>query len=246
MKIILCLSLFLASLVLHAKEPEPLRIAISSFASPYIMQGSNQQFYGFDISMITFVCKSLQRPCIYQPMTLKQIYPAIINKQADLGVSTIVITVDKMHDVEISMPYMLSTGQFISQNALAQQPFSYQLLDNKRIGVVDTNSFKRYLRTLTIQNPEVIAFDTHDEVINALRTGRIDVGFLDSHIVQYWQHNSSGQLHALGQPFSVGNGLGIIAELGNKQLIEEINYALTQYQLSGQFKQDYQLYLESF
>jgi ABC-type amino acid transport substrate-binding protein len=238
--------LVLIPCLLHADELPPLRVAILSFAAPYVMQGNNQQFYGFDISMMTYVCKTLHRKCEYTPMSLKQIYTAILNKQVDLGVNTIIISADKMQYIEMSMPYMLSNGQFIGATELAQQPFSHQLLDNHRIGVIANSSFETYLRTLPIHNPRVLTFDSTDQIIDALRNNRIQFGFLDSHIVQYWQNNSSGFLHGLGEPFPVGNGLGIVANIDNHALIQEVNHALVEYQSSGQFKQDYQLYLENF
>ncbi|OYV54145.1 MAG: hypothetical protein B7X00_01660, partial [Legionella sp. 21-45-4] len=185
--------ILLVPLVLQAENIPPLRVAITSFAAPYIMQGNNQQFYGFDISMMSNVCKLLQRRCIYIPMTLKQIYPAIINNKADLAVSTIVISADKAKYVAISMPYMLSEGQYIGSINPKSSAFSESLLTNKRIGVVAGSTYETYIKKLeNTQNIHVITFDSHDQIIDGLRNHGIDFGLLDTHIVQYWQNNSSG------------------------------------------------------
>ena len=245
MKIIIALITLLIPLVLHADEP-PLRIAVTSFDAPYVMQGNNQQFYGFDISMLNYVCKTLQRHCIFLPMTLSEIYPAIMNKRVDLAASAIIISPEKVKYVLMSIPYMLSNGQYIGTNNAKDQPLDVKTLQKKRIGVIKHSSFENYLYTLGLSTFNVVGFDTHNQIIDALNAHEIDLGLCDSHIAAYWKIYSAGTLYAVGSPFPIGNGLGIIANLDSQALIAAVNNALVEYESSGQFKHDYQLYLESF
>ena len=245
MKIIIAFITLLIPLVLHADEP-PLRIAVTSFDAPYVMQGNNQQFYGFDISMLNYVCKTLQRRCIFLPMTLSEIYPAIMNKRVDLAASAIIISPEKIKYVLMSIPYMLSNGQYIGTNNSKDQPLDVKTLQKKRIGVIKRSSFENYLYTLGLSTFNVVGFDTHNQIIDALNAHEIDFGLCDSHIAEYWKIYSAGTLYAVGSPFPIGNGLGIIANLDSQALIAAVNNALVEYESSGQFKHDYQLYLENF
>jgi ABC-type amino acid transport substrate-binding protein len=225
---------------------QPLRVAVTSFTAPFVMQGNYQQFYGFDISMMQFVCQDMQRQCIYVPMSLNDIYPAIQNHVVDLAVSSIVITPERSKFVQFSMPYMISQGQFIGSKQLAKHTFDLNLLSNKKIGVVQGSAYAAKIGSMGIDNLRAIQFNSGDELIAALKTGTIDVGLLDTHIVHYWQNNSGSTLQALGDPFTIGFGLGVVANRDNSVLIQNVNFAILRYQDSPNFKLNYNQYLDSF
>ncbi len=227
-------------------ESQPLRIAITSFTAPFVMQSSYDQFYGFDIAMMEYVCTAIQRRCQYVPMSMDEILPAINNRSVDLGVSSIVITPDRSRLVQFSLPYMISQGQFIGTAALAKQTVNSQVLNNKKIGVVRGSVYDDQIKLMGIKHLRVIPYQSGDQMIAALKSGYIDLGFLDSHTAQYWQDNSSGSLHTLGKAFPVGFGLGIVANRADIALIQAVDIALMRYQNSPNFKTNYNLYLNSF
>lgn len=227
-------------------ESQPLRIAISSFTPPFVMQSSYNQFYGFDIAMIEYVCTALQRRCQYVPMHLDEILPAINNRSVDLAVSSIVIKPSRSRVVLFSIPYMISQGQFIGGTALTKQTVNSQVLTNKKIGVVRGSVYEDQIKLMEINQLRVVPYQSGDQMIAALKSGYIDLGFLDSHTAQYWQDNSSGSLHTLGKSFPVGFGLGIMASSADIGLIQAVDIALLRYQNSADFKTNYNLYLSGF
>ncbi|WP_040916294.1 transporter substrate-binding domain-containing protein, partial [Legionella tunisiensis] len=52
---------------LHA-QGEPLRIAVDTFAPPFVMESAHNQLYGFDIAMMQSLCRIMQRTCQFVPV----------------------------------------------------------------------------------------------------------------------------------------------------------------------------------
>ena len=74
----LCLGLLwtLGSFADEQTNP-PLRVAVNPFLPPFVMQTNNNEFFGFDIGLMNYLCKSLQRECKYMPMSIDQIFSAV-------------------------------------------------------------------------------------------------------------------------------------------------------------------------
>ena len=230
---------------LNNGQQPPIRIAVF-YIAPYVMPASGGQYYGFDISMMNYVCKFLQRQCQYIPMNLTDIYPAILNQSVDLAVGAIVMTPELAQTVEFSIPYMLSDAQFIGPTATSNQPFALSVLNNKKIGVLKNSAYSTEIYSLQIQNPKIVVFNSTDNIISAIKSGDIDVGFMDSHTAYYWQSNSGGSLQTLGNNLPIGFGLAVVANQNNESLILGMNVALRSFQESQDFKTNYRLYLENF
>jgi polar amino acid transport system substrate-binding protein len=222
-----------------------LRVGISYYA-PYVMQASNNQFYGFDISMMNDLCSFMQRQCKYVLMDSEDIFPALLNNRVDLAVGGIVMTPDRSSIVNFSMPYMLSQGQFMALSSNNNKSFNYQALARQRIGVVKGSAYEDQIKLLNIIQPQIITFKSVDLIISALQSKDIAFGFFDTHTAQYWSNNSSGKLQVLGTPFSVGFGMGVVTNPANQSLTEEVNIAIVHYQNSPNFKTNYDQYLDSF
>lgn len=241
----LLMTLLLLPTLLFAMNT-PLRIAVASSAPPFVIRSNYNQFYGFDIAMMDYICSSLARPCQYIPMNINEILAAITNQNVDLAVSSIVITPNRAKIVLFSRPYMLSEGQFIGSITRNQDTFNMKDLDNQKIGVVQGSAYATQVYSMNIKQPQVIHYQSADQLIAALESGNIDAGFLDKYTAHYWQNNSSQRLQTLGKTFSVGYGLGIVTNRANVELIHAVNQALLLYESSSDFKNNFNLYLGGF
>ena len=143
----------------YAVNP-PLRVAVSHFMPPFVIQGANQQFYGFDIAMMGFICARLERHCQFYPMSFDKLLDAVINKKADVAVSSITITADRAELVNFSTPYLPSRSRFVATTELASAKYTPTLLDNKKIGVQKGTIFANQIKSINIKNPTITYFDS--------------------------------------------------------------------------------------
>ncbi|STX38698.1 putative amino acid ABC transporter, periplasmic binding protein [Legionella feeleii] len=230
--------------LLTAQE-KVLKIAVAIYDPPFVMQIGNNQFYGFDIAMMEDVCRRINYTCQFIATPNNRLIERVRNRQADLAVSSIIITVKRLQQVNFSLPYLVSQARFLGPAKLAAQPFDIDLLDNKKIGITD-NAFLSLIKMMGVKKPKVILFEHDNLMIQALRSGAIDIAFVDNPTAHYWHMNSSGSLRAMGEPITFGAGIGIAVNRNNFKLLSIINPALLDYQNSEAFKEDYHKYLLHF
>ncbi|HAT6956184.1 TPA: transporter substrate-binding domain-containing protein [Legionella pneumophila] len=231
---------------LHAQD-EPLRVGVGGFYPPFIMQGTNNELFGYDIATMTELCKIMKRPCNFQVMRFRQLIPALINKQIDVAISAMSITSERSSQVNFSMPYLLSYSRFLTNKIHnTHRPFSLMLLKGKRIGVEENTVFSQEIRRMGIIDPVIVEFDRTEEMLEALSANDIDFVLMDNPAALYWAANSSGNFHVIGSPMLIGYGLGIAVNRENSELLKSLNDALLEYQRSEKYKENYNKYMMNF
>lgn len=227
-------------------EKPPLRVALVGFAPPFVMQSHSNQFYGFDIEIMEYVCKRLERRCEYMPMTFENLLPTLIAQKADVAIGGIIITLKRSRVVRFSTPYMVSKVQFIATDkAKIDPPFDLKQLSGKKIGLLSGGSFERTIRFMDIKKPKIFSFPQDSEIIHALQINTISLALLTAPKVRYWQSNTSGIFKPIGKPFPVGFGFAVAINPADTTLIREVDLALLDYQDSDEYKQNYNMYIKS-
>ena len=226
-----------------AQNP-PLKIGVSRYSPPFVIQGGNNHFYGFDISMMNEICAMIQRDCQYYPMHFDELLDAVVSKKVTVAVSSIIITAERSQIVNFSLPYLPSKSRFLARADLASQKFSWQLLNDKRIGVSRGSVFYAEIQKMNLKNPDIVFYETDEEIIEALNEAKIELTLMDSPTAVYWESHSSGSLKILGEPITYGYGLGIAVNREEGPLLKAINQALLNYQKSHDFTKNYNIYLD--
>ncbi|RUR15319.1 transporter substrate-binding domain-containing protein [Legionella sp. km535] len=210
------------------------------------MQGAHNQFYGYDISMMEYVCKTLKRSCQFIPIRFNKILDAVNTKKVDVATSSIAITAERAAMVNFSLPYLLSQARFIGPKKLANRSFGLKLLNGKKIGITEGSIFPNVIKKMGVKSSIITSYTNLNYLIDDLYKGKIDFGLLDEPSALYWQAQSANKLAVLGQSFSYGFGLGIAVNRDNLILLQAINNALLKYQESDDFKKNYHTYLTHF
>ncbi len=237
--------------MLHAQiNPlnNPLKVGVDGFLPPFSMQGTNNESYGFDIDMMNSLCKIMNRNCEFRAMQFANLLPAVENKEVDVAVSYITITPERSKRVSFSNPYLLSYSRFLANTSAPglKPPFSLKLLEGKNIGVVRGTIFADQIYEMGIKNPSIKEYDSDDILVENLGKGKVDFALVDNPTAIYWEANSSGKLHAIGPSFLYGYGVGIAVNSRDRDLLNEINNALLQYQKSSDFKSNYDKFILQF
>lgn len=229
-----------------ADNPE-LRVGITPFSPPFVIQSNLETFYGFDISTMDYVCKALERKCVYIPLDYDDLIEATHLGLVDVAIGSIIITVTRSQFVLLSIPYLPSNGQFIGKMDFeAKNPFNFQSLGGLSIGVLKGSKFEDNLVNIQAkQKPKIIEYDKDSNMIEALRMGRIDLAFVSEPKARYWNSHSGGLFKKVGKPFYVGYGFSIAVNPNDPMLLRDVNAALLRYQESSDFKQNYDMYFRA-
>jgi len=238
--------LFFTCLPLQAAEGAPLRIAVSGFNPPFVMQTANKQLYGFDISMMESICKNIKRSCQFEIMPFSNLLNAVQTEKTDIAINSITITPERAKLVNFSLPYLLSNSLFLGPKEMADKPFDPAILKGRSIGMSAGTIFVDIIKAMGIENAKIVEFSQLNNEIEALVNGDIDVALMDEPSARYWQIQSSNKLVVLGKPLIYGFGLGIAVNKDDLNLLDQINKGLLQYQNSEEFKQNYNRYIGYF
>ncbi|MCL9683955.1 transporter substrate-binding domain-containing protein [Legionella maioricensis] len=226
-------------------QGEPLNVGVESFSPPFIIQGTDREVYGYDIDMMNSLCKIMNRTCRFHIMQFDKLLTAVAEKKIDVAVSSITITLDRLKQVDFSMPYLLSYSRFLTNHLdNAKKPFSLNLLNAQRIGIETGTIFGDQIGQMGIINPTIKEYETMELLVEALGKNEVDYILLDNPTAIYWEANASGEFSVIGPTFLYGNGFGIALNKDNKTLLQAINSALLQYENSEDYKINYNKYLE--
>ncbi len=242
------LIIFIFTISTAHSEEKPLDIGITHFLPPYVMQGANNESYGFDIEMMDKVCKIMKRRCLFHTMQFDQLIPAVADSKIDLAISFLTITQERTKLVNFSLPYLLSHSRFLTKHSPNEglEPFDVSLLNGKKIGVVSGTIFYDHIKTMNIANPKIKLYPSNTSLIEALNSGDVEFVLVNQQAALYWEANSSGSLHPIGSPYIYGYGVGIAVNKNNPVLLSEINKALLEYQNSADFKYNYDKFIRQF
>ncbi len=247
-KLLQILILYFCHTALSTADLPALRIAVPHFLPPYVMQAVQNKLSGFDIVMMTKLCKIMRRSCTFVPMSGEKLITAVADHSVDLAIGALTITLESYKQVNFTIPYLLSNVRFLDNvtqisNKSAQQD-QKTLYTNKKIGVTTGSSFAADLTQIPGMSKKIITFNHSNEMIDALNHGRIDLALMNNETTIYWQNNSAGKLIAVGDPFLLGFGLGIAVNPENPGLATEINHAILIYESTLDFKQLNDIYFD--
>jgi len=227
-------------------QDEPLRVGVANYSPPFVMRSARNGFFGFDISMMNYVCKSIHRTCQYSSMSFDDLIPGVQAQKVNVAVSAITITLERLNLVNFSIPYLPGHSRFLGSVALSKQPFQVALLENKKVGVEKGTIFAVQIKQLGLKGIEIVEYRNENDQIAALSKQDIDFALMDSLGAVYWQNQSGNTLAVAGEPIPFGLGYGIAIAQNNVELTRSINQALTDYLKSPQYRQDYQTYIAGF
>ena len=239
--------LFLSTTAI-AKNNPPLKIAVTHFMPPFVMQNSNRDLAGFDIDLMLHICKDLDRKCEFIPMRSSQVLPAVALKKVDVGLGGIDIGKGRYTNISYSDPYMLSEYRLLTNKYSESDSLnSASDLKDKRIGVQNNSLAKAaFLQFAKSNDISLKEYKDTNKLITALLKNKIDIAVVHNATAAYWQNNSANQLKIIGNPLNIGLGIGIPVYSKNSELIRNINRSISSYKNSNEYKQLYMIYFGSF
>lgn len=217
-----------------------INIGTLMFKPPYIFSPGN----GFDIDLANLLCQRLQEQCKFIPMGMEELYKKLENSDVDLAMGGIHISYALKINFIFSLPYMLSKGQFL---ILKNTPInSIQGLKGQKIGILRNKLsggiFYEYLQKQYQKLFQIQLYADIEDVMADLNNNTISAAFLDRSSVNYWIQEGGDQFKPLGAVHTIGDGIAILAQPKNKELIARINTILESIEKDGNYFKLYDTY----
>ena len=242
----------------HAKEWKTLRVATEGAYPPWNSTEPSGKLIGFDMDVIDEVCKRVGLKYELSAQAWKGIIPGLTAGKYDAIIAGMQITAKRLEVIDFAGPYAKTPGSFavLKKSPLAKYKSTIdlvtlneisadeqktidamrELLKGKVIGVQTTTIHSDFLDTYFKTVAEIRKYDTQENVLLDLSTGRIDAAEAS---LSYWipiMAKDQGKDIALlgpawlGDIFGLGNGIGVrkedqdlkeILNRGIKQIIED-------------------------
>ncbi|MGM9452000.1 transporter substrate-binding domain-containing protein [Legionella bozemanae] len=209
---------------------------------PFSMSADKNHFFGFDIELMTELCKQIKVQCQFKPMLFNKLFTDLNEGKIDLAIAAITITNERQRAFLFSLPYLASEARFIT--TANNSMHNLEKLTHKKIGIIEGSLFKELI-TQKFKNNSIKEYPSTNQLITALSQQDVDVLLMDDFSADYWIANNTTSFKGMGKPFPLGIGYGIMAKMNSLTLINQINKALKHLEKNGVYLSLYQKYFHT-
>jgi ABC-type amino acid transport substrate-binding protein len=218
---------------------KPLIIGTEAYAPPFEVRTVKGKFFGFDIDIMSAICKQINEECTFKSYNFYRLPEALQTGEIDLAIAAIIITPERERNFQFSLPYKINFQQLmVLKSSNYDSPSE---LAGKKIGVFTGSPDFEFISDKFEGTAEIKSYANVNELILALKEKKVDAIVLSISQGAYWISNYPEVKH-IGRPFRVGEGYGIAAKLGKTQLINRINRALENIEKNGVYLEIYRTY----
>ena len=223
---------------------ESLQIGVLANDPPFSIQvGKGSEFTGFEVSLITEICKRIKAECTFASFEFDDLFQQVLDKHIDLAIARISITLDRAEQFLFSMPYLIAEGQLMTKSTFSiQQPGD---LIGKKVGLYKASLYKNYLLNTFKNQVDVVEYNSIPLAFQGLIDGDVDALLLTKLGERYLIANSQSPISSfrfVGAPIPLGAGYGFMANVQSTNLIDRVNKALQQIEADGTYLRIYNLY----
>lgn len=238
-RLALAVALGLATLgVTAASAQEALHVGAYPANPPWQNQNADGTFEGFEVDIVNEIGKRLGRTVEIQPYDFRALFVATTSGRADMVISSLTITDDRLAEQSFTQPYV-SGALGIGMPAGA----GYDSLDDlkdKTVGAIATSFGETYMkdRADEIGYAELRGYDTLANMLTDLQNGRIDAVINDEVGLRYaFTQQMSGQ--EIGGVVETGELFAIMMPK-DSPLLEQVNQVISDMKTDGTMAQLYQ------
>src|SRR5665648_104875 len=207
--------------------------AMSGLDKPFNYSDSGE-LVGFDVEIGAEIAKRMGMEANPVTNPWETIIEGLKSEKYDAIVGSMVITDERLEQVNFSRPYYRSGAQiFVSEDN--EDITGEADLAGKKIGVVKASTFRDIAIELTDED-NVVGYDSDVIALQDLPTGRVDAVITDQ-VVGFSAINENGMpIKDVGEPLYIDE-MGIAVRLDDTQLLEDINAALEEMIADGTYEE---------
>lgn len=235
------LVLGLAALALAgaASAQDKIRIGTEAAYRPFAWVLPSGELTGFDIDVTKALCAQMGAECEIINQSFDGLIPALNAQKIDAIIASMTITDDRLNAIDFAGPYYNVPAMFIAAKDAGIEP-TEEGLDGRYVGVQRGSTMANFVKE-KFPRARMQLYDTSDAANLDLASGRVDVVFADSVVLQDFLATPDGANFAqIGElvtdPATLGSGAGIGIRKGDTALKEKFDAALAAIIASGEYK----------
>ncbi len=198
-------------------------------------------YSGFDIDIITEICKRLDYECQFKTHPFHELFPLLNKGELDLAISGILITPQRRKQVRFTIPYITSYFRMVGFSIPPDEALTQWAID-KRVGMLQDFLPLPQVKVLSAITQKMEGFTVIDDLIDALSKKDVEGVFIDDEQAHYWQATGGIDLKLSKSKIPVGEGYGIALAKQNRELAEKINQVLLSIEADGTYLRIYKRY----
>jgi lysine-arginine-ornithine-binding protein len=227
------------ALALPAAAQDKIRIGTEAAYKPFAWVLPSGELTGFDIDIAKALCKQMGAECEIINQAFDGLIPALNANKVDAIIASMTITPDRLKAIDFAGPYYNVPASFIAPKDAGLE-ISEAGLDGKYVGVQRGSTMANYIKA-KFPGARIQLYDTSDAANLDLASGRVDVVFADSVVLNDFLATPDGANFAVvGEPVMdpeiLGTGAGIGIRKGDTALKEKFDAALAAIIASGAYK----------
>ena len=215
---------------LHSSE-ERFRVALTGKYPPFSYYNEEGKLSGFDVDVSKEIAKRLGRELELIATEWDGILAGLLIDKYDAIIGSMAITAERAQRVNFSDPYYESGAQLFIHRENPYKVYSIDECKGLKIGVVLGETFQRYLE---VNHPEIEAVTLRSsvDIFELLDQQRI-TGFVSDRLVGSWQIKSAQRPFVPVGDMLYSETMAIPVRKDNKELLHEINKALSEMRKDG-------------
>ena len=226
------------ALALPATAQDKIRIGTEAAYKPFAWVLPSGDLTGFDIDIAKALCTQMAADCEIINQSFDGLIPALNAKKIDAIIASMTITEDRLKAIDFAGPYYTVPAMFIAPKDAGLE-ITADGLSGKYVGVQRGTTMANYIKKV-FPKAKIQLYDTSDAANLDLASGRVDVVFADSVVLQDFLATPDGAGFAMaGEPVEdpdiLGTGAGIGIRKGDDALKQKFDDALAAIIASGEY-----------
>ena len=223
-----------------AADNGKLLIAINSTFPPFesVKEGTSD-YTGIDIDIAQYVAKKMGKTAEFTDMKFASLVPPLQSGRADMILSAISPTKERMEVVDFSIPYY-----FPMKAIICQKGAGYDSLDKLKGMSAGASMGTTYANDLRQAGGiDVVEMDSTPLVVQDIKNGRLAAGLFDSaQAGVFIQQNPDLEMHILNLPVVMEDTFAVALPKGSKD-VEKVNEILKEMKQNGEMHKIFVKYL---
>lgn len=216
------------------------RIQFATEASypPFEYINDAGQFAGLDIDLANALCRQLKVECTFHNKAFDSLIPALQFRNYDAVIAALNATEARSALVTFTDIYYDSSAVFVAKKGTFEGAINVK---NQAIGVQNGSQQQRYLiQEQGMQGALTVPYATYAKAFADLSLGDIDAVLVDFAVAEAWLLlPENNEFEMVGEKITdvdyFGLGYAIAVNKSNKILLRDLNKALKQIKVSGEY-----------
>ena len=181
----MCVATSLLFAASHVVADEKIRIATEGYYAPFNYYDESGKLAGFDVDISEALCKKMEADCELVQQDWDDIIPSLLEGKYDVIVASMSITEEREKKVSFTLPYYSNMLTFIGKKNSGIE-ISDEGLESKSVGTQRSTVSSDYLQEHYSGIVNIHLYDTQDEALEDLATGKLDLVLGDNLPIYKW------------------------------------------------------------